>query len=142
GSGGRNVVLARADEQPVHLPAVLVGPHADKRPDAFQAAAVEPEGEPALRQALPGIALGDPRAPVPDLDRAGAVVSFRDDPLEMPVLEGVVLDLDGETLVARFETRPLRNRPAAEHAVELQPEIVVQPPGRVLLDEESQRLDA
>ena len=36
------------------------------------------------------------RAAVPDLDRAGAVVALRDLTLEGGVVEGVVLDVDGE----------------------------------------------
>ena len=44
--------------------------------------------------------------------------------------------LDGEALVGRIERRTLRHRPGAQHPVDLQPEVVVQRRGLVLLDDE------
>jgi hypothetical protein len=47
----------------------------------------------------------------------------------------VVLDVDREATLGRVEARPLRHRPALQRSVELKPEIAVQPPRRVLLDD-------
>src|SRR5213079_3314313 len=42
---------------------------------------------------------GHPHAAVPHDHRPRAVVAFRDDPLEVAVLDGVILDVDGEPQV-------------------------------------------
>ena len=49
----------------------------------------------------------------------------------------MILDLDREALVVRIERRPARHRPGLEDAVELEPQIVMQPRGGVLLDHEA-----
>ena len=82
------------------------------------------------------IAMRDPLALVPDDHRTGAVLALGDDALERGVVERVVLDMDGQPLLRRVEARPARHRPAPQHAVMLQPEIVVQPRRIVLLDDE------
>ena len=73
-------------------------------------------------------------------DRAAAVLALRDRALERGVAEGVVLDLHRQPLDRRIERRPLGDRPALEHAVGLEPEIVVQVRGVVLLDDEDRLL--
>src|SRR4029450_2329732 len=55
--------------------------------------------------------LGLPRAPVPDDDVAAAVLALRDDPLEVQILDRVVLDVDGHPALAGVERWPLRGRP-------------------------------
>src|SRR5439155_1307095 len=52
------------------------------------------------------------------------------------VLEGMVLDVHGEPLFVRAHRRPLGHGPALQHAVDLQAQIVVEPPRRVLVDDE------
>ena len=79
-------------------------------------------------------------AAVPDLDGAGPVLPFRDLPLERRVLERVVFDVNGEVLLTGLEGDALRNRPAEQGAVLLEPEVVVQPPGVVTLDDEDRLL--
>ena len=76
------------------------------------------------------------RAVVPDLDRAGAVLALRDLALELRVLDRVVLDVDGEVLLAGLERHALRHRPGRERAVALEAEVVVEPPRVVALDDE------
>jgi len=49
----------------------------------------------------------------------------------------VVLDLHREALVGGIERRPLGHGPGLENAVMLEAEVVVQPPGSVLLDDEA-----
>ena len=61
-------------------------------------------------------------------------------PLKVGVGERVVLDPDRQPLHRRVERRLVRHRPALEHAVGLQPEVVVQPGGVVLLDDEDRLL--
>src|SRR5215813_14229799 len=46
----------------------------------------------------------------------------------------MVLGLHREALVRRVEARALRHGPALQHALELEPEVVVQPRGGVALD--------
>ena len=99
--------------------------------------AVEPEGEAAFAVVLARIALGLPAAAVPEHDRAAAVLPLRDRALEAAVIERVVLDMDGKPLLAGDEARTLGDRPALEHAVELEAEIVMEAARGVLLDDEA-----
>ena len=50
----------------------------------------------------------------------------------------MVLDVDRHVLFCGIVRRPLRDGPAEKHTVELQAEVVVQPAGPVLLDDEGQ----
>ena len=79
-----------------------------ERPASLQPLAVQPNGQPAVLLLLEELV----RAAVPDLDRARAVLALRDLALELRVLERVVLDVDGEVLLARLERHALRHRPA------------------------------
>src|SRR5207253_2825018 len=121
----RRRLLPLADDQPVLL---LAGElRWNQRPGPVELVAAQPYGQTAvllLFYQLVG-------AVVPDLDRAGAILAFRDLPLEGGVVQRMVLDVDGEVLRAGLERHALRHRPARQHAVALQPEVVVQPPGIV-----------
>ena len=66
------------------------------------------------------------RAAIPDLHRARAVVPLGDLALEAPVFERVILNVDGEMLLARFERDALRHRPRGEDAVALEAEVVME----------------
>ena len=123
-------LLALADDQPVLLLAVEV--RRDERPHAVQPLAVQPDGETAVSLLLDELV----RSLVPDLDRAGAVVPLGDLALEARVLDRVVLDVDGEVLLSGLEGNALRDRPRRERAVALEPEVVVEPPRVVPLDDE------
>ena len=57
-------------------------------------------------------------------------------PSNVGVFERMILDLHGQRLHRRVEARPLRHGPAFERAVVLQAEVVVQPAGGVLLNDE------
>jgi hypothetical protein len=80
------------------------------------------------------------RAVVPDLDGAGAVVARRDLALECRVVEGMVLDVDGERTLAGLQGDALRDGPGRERAFQLEPEVVVEPPSVVALDDEDRLL--
>ena len=75
-----------------------------------------------------------PRPPVPHDHVAPAVGALGDDALEVEVLDGVVLHVDGQPAGLGVERRPLGHGPAGQHPLDLQPEVVVQPAGPVPLD--------
>src|SRR4029077_19881275 len=102
------------------------------------ALAVQPHREPAVVLLLEQLV----RPVVPDLDGARAVVPLRNLPLEASVLERVILDVNREMLLAGLERNALRHRPGREHAVAFEPEVVVQPPGIVTLNDEDRILVA
>ena len=104
-------------------------------PTAVQLLAVELELEMALGKALVRIADRFPAAAIPDDHRAAAILALRDRALEVAIFERVILDMDRQTLLARHQARPARHRPALQHAVHLEPQIVVQASGGVLLDD-------
>jgi hypothetical protein len=109
--------------------------HADEMPLAVELLALERERQAAFLQALMRVAIGKPAPAVPDHDGAAAVLALRDGAFEFVVLDGVVLDVDGKPLLPRHQARAAGDRPALHHAVELQPEVVVQPAGGVLLND-------
>src|SRR5262249_29710560 len=123
-------VLALPQDQPVLL--LAVEPRGDERPDAVEALPVQANGQPAVPLLLEELVA----ATVPDLDRPGAVLALRDLPFETCVLQRMVLDVDGEMLLARLERHTLGNRPRRERSVALEPEVVVEPAGVVPLDDE------
>src|SRR2546421_39839 len=102
-----------------------------------------------LARAQLGLAAGDPRddpvavpldLELPAFARAGAVLALRDIPLEGRVVERVVLDVNGEMLLAWLERHALRHRPARERSVAFEPEVVVEPARVVTLDHEDRIL--
>ena len=110
------------------------GPH--QHPRSFQLVAVQRELQVALLQRrIHVVDFRRPRAAVPEHHDAGAV-AFRDDAFELAVVERMILDVHREPLGLRIERRALRHRPRQQHAVVLEPEVVVQVAGEVLLDAE------
>src|SRR5262249_57199530 len=59
-----------------------------------------------------------------------------DHAVEVEVLDRVVLDVDGQALDRRVQGWAVRHRPAHQHAVDLEPQIIVHPAGTVTLDDE------
>ena len=110
----------------------------DERPRSLEPLAVEPDGQAAVGLLLDELV----RAVVPDLDRAGAVVALRDLARERRVLERMILDVNGEVLLARLERHAFRHGPGGEHAVALEAEVVVQAPRVVPLHDEDRCLAA
>ena len=146
------VVVALVDEQPLLAVVVLeralrAAPRptarAHDREPTLELLAVQPELQLAVPDGLAAIerrGLRLPRAPVPDDHVTGAVLLGRDDALEVEVLDRVVLDVDGHAPGLRVEGGALGDGPADEDAVDLEPEVVVQPGRPVALDDEPARL--
>ena len=139
--------VAVLDQKPVvalALPIALVAlaeavrPHAHQRPAARQAFAFQPELQGAVLQAGMRVCLGDPIAAIPQLDRAAAILSFGDRAFEIPIIKGMVLNLDRQALVVRVKRGPLGDRPRFENTIELEPEVIVQARGIVALDDEAE----
>ena len=65
-----------------------------------------------------------PRSQVSTL--LGTVLAVRDGALEVGVVDRVVFDMGGDVLDGGIERRPLAHRPAPQHAVVLQAEVIVQ----------------
>ncbi len=133
--------VALLDQEPVLVvPAGMFSAHPHQRPLAVQFLAVEHEFEIAFR--IGRFRVGIDRSPgpaIPDQRSPGAVLPFGNDPLEPAIFERVVFDMDRQALFGRIEARTLRHRPALQHTVELEPEIVMQPARGMLLDHEGQR---
>ncbi len=130
------------DQEPVVplLAFAAFHPHQDET--ALQPLAVEDDLKVAFLQALMriGPGLGLPIAAVPQHHRAAAILAFWDRPLEVAVVERVVLHLHGEPAVMRVDRRAFGHRPGLERPVELQAEVVVQARGVMLLDHEPQKV--
>ena len=95
-----------------------------------------------VSQTLPRVADRLPCAAIPDIDMSSPILTGRNVPFEFGVIERVVLDLDGKPPLADAFARTFRNRPALQHAIELEAKIEVQLPGRMPLDHELELLPA
>src|ERR1700722_15417799 len=104
-------------------------------PSPFELLAIEPEVQAALAIILVRIALRIPAAAIPDHDGTAAILTLRDRAFERIVLDRMVLDMDRQALFAGDQARPAGHRPALHHPIELEPKIIVQPAGGVLLDD-------
>ena len=137
------VFVAFLDQQPrllARLAAVLAAVRADQRPAALELFAVELELQMPFLIAGDRIAVRMPGAAIPHHDGARPVLARRNDAFEAAVFERMIFDVHRQPLVVRVEARSLGHRPAQQHAVQLQPEIVVQMTGRMFLDDEAERL--
>ena len=78
-----------------------------------------------------------PRTQIPHHDRSRAVIALGNGSFEIEIRNRMILDLHRQPLISRIKRRPLRNGPRLEHAFHLQPEIVVQTGGTMLLHHEA-----
>ena len=90
----------------------------------------------AFLEALVRIALGVPLAAIPDHHRAAAILALRDGTLEVVVFDRMILDLHRQPLLAGDQAWSASDGPALHYAVELEPQVVVEAAGGVLLDDE------
>ena len=129
------VAVMVLDQKPiVALGLVFVVAHTHQHPAAFELLAVQHEFEIALGQHLFGIAVGRPEAAIPQKNRAAAILALGNGAFEIAIIEGMILKLHRQALFGGIERRPACHRPGAEHPVQLQPKIVMQPCGGMLLD--------
>ena len=119
-------------------PLLLLLRHPGERPPPPHLVAEELDLQLPLRELIEGISLLRRPVPpaVPDDDGAGPVVVGWDHSLEVGVLERVIFHVHGEALLLGADRRALRDGPALQHPVHLEAQIVVEAPGRVLLDDE------
>jgi hypothetical protein len=138
------VALERAGRGGVHRPPGAVGlagspAGADDREPPGELLADEPELQLAVAdrgRRVRRLGLGLERPPVPDDDIARPVLASRDHALEVEVLDGMVLDVDRHPSLAGVERGPARHRPADQHPVDLEADVVVEPGRAVPLDHE------
>ena len=142
GAGTRRPI-AVLDQQPVAaLAAEAIGlqPHQDPTP--FKTLAGQGKFEVAALQGIFGslAPLGSPVTPVPQLHRAAAILPLGYGPLEVAIVERMILDLDRQPLVGGIDGRPPGHRPGLEHSAEFEAQIIVQMAGRMFLDHETQAI--
>jgi len=116
------------------VPIAIASPHPHQMPSAMELFALKHEIKMTLCVAPMRIAFGNPVAAIPDHHRTAAVFAFRDRAFECVVFDRVVLDVNGQALFRRVKARATGHRPALHHAIEFEPEIVMQPPRPVLLN--------
>src|SRR5215472_15600936 len=131
-------------QQPVVPATAAVVAHADQHPFAPESRTSELESESAVPQHFQRTTLAFrlPIAAVPQLHRAATVFPLGDRALEVPVIEWMVLDLDGQALDHRVAGRFPGDCPRLEYSIELEPQVIVQTPGGVPLDHEAQMIGA
>ena len=119
-------------------PFFLLFRHPGERPPAAHLEAEKLDLKLSLGELLEEVPLFHRPIPaaIPHDDRACAVVVRGNHSLEIGILYGVVLHMNREALLLRPDRRALRDRPALQHPIDLEPQIVMGMPGRVLLDHE------
>ena len=140
-------LVTMLDEEPVAALAAIAFPafHAHERPATPELLAGRGKLELALaerRTHVRGLLIRYPEAAIPEHHRAATVFVFRDRALEIPVVEGMVLDLNRQSLVAGIAGRTLGYRPGFEYPIVLEAQVVVQPGRCVLLDDKTRVLGA
>jgi hypothetical protein len=130
------IAVGLLDQEPVLAVWLLLAAGPDQREPAAQLVALEVEQELSADEPRVGILHRDPAADVPDDHGARPVVPLGDHPFEVGVLDRVILDLHRQPLLGRVQRGTLRYRPREQHAPPLEPQVVVEPARRVLLDDE------
>src|SRR4030095_1702647 len=127
-------------QEPARTAAIALAwlhPHEMEAP--AQLLAGQREVELARSEATPRISDRVPEAAAPAAAAPPAILALRNHALEPRVVERVVLGLGGHPPLACHQARPFRNRPALQHAIELEPEIPVHAARGVLLHHELER---
>src|SRR5262245_19514682 len=132
--------VALLDQQPVLAPlASGLAAHPHQRPVSVQLLAFEREFKRSLAIGRLGVRiLWNPGAAIPQEHGPAAIFTLWDDAFERAVIERMVLDMDGEALLSGIEARPFGDCPALQDAVELEAEIVMQPPRSMLLNDKGE----
>ena len=141
---GLGTFIAMFDQQPIVAltvaRAIVLETH--QHPAALQFFSGENEFEFAVAKCLLGIFVTErrPEAAIPQHHRAAAVLAFGNGAFEIAVVEGMVFDFDRQPLVIGIDRRTLGNRPGLEHAVQFEPQIVMQPRRVMFLNDEAKML--
>src|SRR5690606_13381784 len=91
----------------------------------------------SLGEALGGVADRRPVTPVPYEHRSAAILALGDRALEVTVFDRVILDPARKALLRRHQAGAAGDGPALQGSIHLQPQIVVQPPRGMFLDDEA-----
>ena len=103
-----------------------------KRPDPVEALAVQVHGQATVALFFDKLV----SAAIPDLDGPGSVLTRRDGPLEVRIVERMILDVHGKMAFPTPKRDSFRDRPARQRAVSLEPKVVVQSPRGMALNDE------
>ena len=115
--------------------------HADEQPFALHPFAVEREVQMAAIDVLRALARDRrPGTAVPQHHRAAAIFTLGDRALEIGIGKRMILGAHREPLVGGIGARPFRHRPALEHTVGLEAEVIMKARRVVLLDDEASAL--
>src|SRR5207249_3688712 len=76
---------------------------------------------------------------VPQHHRAPAVLSLGNDTLELRIVDGVIFNFHRQMFFTLLPGKPFRHRPGFQNSFHLQPEIVMQAAGIVLLNHKAGR---
>jgi hypothetical protein len=135
-------LILHFNQQPVFFAAVLAL-HADQRELALELLSVQHKLQPAGLDTGPhglgGRFLGEEvfiGPVVPDRHLAGPVLSLGDNAFKSRIAQRMILDTDGQAFLRRVQRWLFRNGPALEDAVRFQAEVVMEPGGMMLLNDE------
>ena len=121
--------IAAFDEQPIILACAgkppLSEPH--ERPATLHHRACQFKIDLALIKPATRMALWRPGSRIPQDHAAGSVLPFGNFALENPILKRMIVNLYGEPVRTDFSRWLFGHGPALEHAVMLEPEVIVKP---------------
>ena len=126
----RHPRIALLDHQPFFAVALL---DAHKSPRSMKLVAPQFKEQLAFLHPLIEIALGNPQSSIPHNHCSRAVIAFRDDSLEIRILDRVVFRLHCEALVLLIERGSFGHGPRLQHAVVLEAKVVMETSSEVLL---------
>src|SRR5690606_39803013 len=127
--GGPRRLVSFLDQQPLLLVAIARQPGAHQGPVPDQLLADQGELHLALPVGLARVTVGLPDAVVPDNDVAPTVLPLGDTAFKAAIADGVIFHVHRQPLVLGVEAWSLGDRPTHQGAIELQPEVIVQPSG-------------
>src|SRR4029077_1641978 len=135
-AGAAGCFILGLDQKPGLLFLSCPTVHTHEMPSSVQLLALEGKVEMAFLVSGVRIAFRMPAAAIPNHDRAAAVLSCWDGPLESVVFDGMVFHVDRQALLARNETWAASHGPTLHDPAQLEPQVIMQTPRRVLLDYE------
>src|SRR5262249_30396922 len=130
------VLVLGFDQKPRLLFLSCSAVHAHEMPASVQLLAIEAEIQVAFLVSSVRIALRIPAPAIPHHHRAGAVFPLRNGPLECVVSDRMTFAGPRKVFSAGNEAGPPRPAPPFHPPPEPQPQVVMQPPRRMLLDDE------